>query len=234
MRPSQDERILAALAHAGILINSFNLIGMIAAAVIWTTQREKSAFVRGHAIQSVIYQLVVLLLIILLLVLWSGCLFLSLLPAILRPDLYRDGSPPNLFWLALLFAIVPIGFMLISTCYAIYGAVAAYRGNEFRYILAGRIAGSPTPAPAMAVAAITAAAETHEAPVAGTDPAPAASAAPPAAAAAEGNLPTADVQSAANDPTPDAAEVAADPAPTEAKPASRRRARRQADPDSDE
>jgi len=43
MQPTEDERVLAALAHASIVANVANLAGMIATALIWTMQRERSA-----------------------------------------------------------------------------------------------------------------------------------------------------------------------------------------------
>ncbi|HDH09679.1 MAG TPA: DUF4870 domain-containing protein, partial [Chloroflexi bacterium] len=44
MRPTQDERLMAALAHASIILGPFTsgVGGIVAALVIWLTQREKS------------------------------------------------------------------------------------------------------------------------------------------------------------------------------------------------
>ena len=55
---SQDERMMAGLAHGSILLGLFtNGIGGIAAAlVIWITQKEKSDYVAGQALQAMIYQ----------------------------------------------------------------------------------------------------------------------------------------------------------------------------------
>src|SRR5207249_9946452 len=87
MQPTEDERVLAALSHASIVANIVNLAGMIATALIWTTQRERSRYVGAHALQSLVYQGSVLLIGIFLTILWGLCLVLSLLPAVLRPDL---------------------------------------------------------------------------------------------------------------------------------------------------
>ena len=61
MQPTEDERVLAALSHASIVANIFNLAGMIATALIWTMQRERSRYVRAHALQSLVYQGMVLM-----------------------------------------------------------------------------------------------------------------------------------------------------------------------------
>src|SRR5512145_1497439 len=80
MQPTEDERVLAALSHASIVANIVNLLGMIATALIWTMQRERSRFVRAHALQSLVYQGAALLIGIFLLFGWGLCLVLSLLP----------------------------------------------------------------------------------------------------------------------------------------------------------
>jgi uncharacterized Tic20 family protein len=137
MQPSEDDRILAALAHASIIANIVNLAGMIATALIWTSQRERSEYVRQHALQSLLYQGMVLVILIVLMIFWGVCLGLSLLPVALRPDLYRS-SPPNSFWIALLGLALPLGVGILATLYGLYGAYQVYRGRPFSYPIAGR------------------------------------------------------------------------------------------------
>lgn len=156
MEPSEDERILAALAHASIVANIVNLAGVIATALIWTSQRERSEYVNKHALQSLIYQGIVLVCLIALMLFWGVCLAFSLLPAVVRPDLYRS-SPPNSFWIALLGLALPIGFSILATLYGLYGAYRVYHGKPFRYPLAGRFARLEMPAkPARPAAPTTA------------------------------------------------------------------------------
>ena len=158
MRPSDDERRLAALAHASVIANIFNLAGLFAALLIWALERDRSAYVRAHALQALLYQGLVLLLSIVLVALWAGCLVLSLLPAAVRPDLYRS-SPPSSFWIALLGFVLPLGFGLLAGVYGLYGAYQVYRGRDFRYPLAGRVMRGAEPAPVPSAAAEPAAAE---------------------------------------------------------------------------
>lgn len=139
MQPNDDERMLAAIAHASIIANIFNLAGMFAAMLIWATQRERSVYVRVHSLQALLYQGLALLAGLALAGCWGLCLLVSLLPAAVRPDLYRS-SPPNSFWIALLGLVVPIGFGVATTLYGLYGAYQAYRGRPFRYPIAGRVA----------------------------------------------------------------------------------------------
>lgn len=141
MQPTKDERLLATLAHASVVANTANLIGLIMVAFIWGTQREKSPFVRFQALQAVIYQSFMLAIGMLLTLIWAGCLGLSLIPVAFRPDLYTT-SPPDIFWLVLIGFVVPLGFALVAMLYGLYGALQVYRGKPFTYVLVGRWAHS--------------------------------------------------------------------------------------------
>jgi uncharacterized Tic20 family protein len=227
MQPSEDERVLAALSHASIVANVVNLAGMIATALIWTMQRDRSPYVRAHALQALVYQGAVLLVSIVLALSWGVCLALSLLPAALRPDLYR-ASPPDSFWLALAGLVVPIGFGILATVYGLYGAYQVYRGHPFRYPLAGRLARNisvslaerPQPTPLADVPpstdGIAAEPPALVVPLAPEEPATSAAIAPALDAVAP--LPDAE-------PAP-AAPVLPEPPRTPARPATKRRARR--------
>jgi len=57
-KATQDERIMAALAHASAILPFWGLIGAI---VIWATQKEKSRFVGFQALQVIAYQIVLIL-----------------------------------------------------------------------------------------------------------------------------------------------------------------------------
>jgi uncharacterized Tic20 family protein len=155
MQPTNDERTLAALAHASIVLNTTGLIGLVAVALIWATQRERSAYVRGHAIQALGYQVLVLVIAVILTLSWAMCLSLSLLPAALRPELYAGGLP-GLFWVAIAGMALPALFGIAAAVYALFGAAQAYRLRPFFYPLVGRFATNdlaPVPLPAPEVVA---------------------------------------------------------------------------------
>ena len=125
--PSEDERTLAALAHASIILNIVSMGGIVAAAVIWATQRRRSAFVAQHAFQALVFQGLGLALTLLGALGWGGCMLLGLLPVVVRPDLYRNG-PPAVFWLVLIAGLLLVGFVLAGVLYAAVAAVQAWRG----------------------------------------------------------------------------------------------------------
>ncbi len=54
---TEDERVMAALAHASIILNLFTGIGgIIAAVAIYLVRKEKSAWVASQALQAAVYQ----------------------------------------------------------------------------------------------------------------------------------------------------------------------------------
>ena len=139
MQPSEDERVLAALSHASVVANVVNLAGMIATSLIWTMHRDRSPYVRAHALQALVYQGAVLLIMLFLGLFGGLCLALSLLPVMLRPDLYRGSPPSYSVWIGVLALLALIGFGVLATLYGLFGAYQVYRGRSFRYLLIGRL-----------------------------------------------------------------------------------------------
>src|SRR5512141_2065517 len=56
--PTQNDRIMAALAHATAILP---VTGVIAPIVIWVTQKDKSEYVAFQALQAIAYQLLIIL-----------------------------------------------------------------------------------------------------------------------------------------------------------------------------
>ena len=145
---TQDERILAALAHASVVLPFWGLIG---ATVIWATQREKSRLVGFQAVQGMAYQLVLVL---------SGavciaCYFCSffgtffgsfaLMPIGLLAPGGEDGGAVIGILLGMIVTFIPFlvaGVSLLVAVafviYGFYGAVRILQGHAFRYIIIGR------------------------------------------------------------------------------------------------
>lgn len=144
---TQDERILAALAHASVILPFWGLIGAI---VVWATQREKSRFVNFQALQGAAYQLTL----ILLAFIGGACymcsffgMFLIMPAGIFAAE--GIGDPNSIGGLVALlttfattffpFCIMGI-FILIGAvfvAYGLYGAVRVLQGHDFRYAIIG-------------------------------------------------------------------------------------------------
>jgi uncharacterized Tic20 family protein len=143
VKPTQDERIMAALAHASILLPFWGLIGAI---VIWVTQREKSQFVRFQALQGTLLQ------VILILSWFTGgacyaCSFFGMFPLIPLGATATEGTETGAIGglLAMLIFFIPFLIMgltmllgLAFIVYGIYGAVRVLQGRDFHYAVIGR------------------------------------------------------------------------------------------------
>lgn len=138
LTPTQDERVMSALAHVSALIP---MMGVIAPIVIWATQKDKSKYVAFQSLQALAYQLSM---IVASFVGW-GCYMLSFfgtfLPIIFTSSENSESIPPaffvTFFFPFFIIAIIMVGgFGLIA--YGIFGAVMAFQGKPFRYLVIGR------------------------------------------------------------------------------------------------
>jgi len=144
---TQDERTMAALAHASVVLTFVvalgtgglgGLVGILVPLVIWLSYREKSAYVSFQALQATVFQIVSILVmvivvvvsIILIVVGWtvSGALTAVLIGLCLMPFALLITVI-----LALLVLILP----LAQLGYGLYAAYETYQGRDFRYWLVG-------------------------------------------------------------------------------------------------
>lgn len=130
--PDQEERTLAALAHLGSFANGLNLLGIIGATLIWTSRRQRSAFIAEHALQALTYQVTGALVLLGLMTIWGGCLVVSLIPMMIRPALYASAPPPSFLIALALGLIVPLVGLLLAG-YSLHAAWQAWHGHPFHY-----------------------------------------------------------------------------------------------------
>lgn len=129
---TQDNRIIASIAHASILIPNISVIFPL---IIWLSQKEKSRFVAFQALQSLVYQFI-------LLIGWYATIACSILLIFIMgfTNTGFDTSSPG-SELAILLPFLGISFiLLISLGFVIYGVIAAVltlQGQNFRYFLIG-------------------------------------------------------------------------------------------------
>jgi len=143
-KATQDERVMAALAHASVILPFWGLIGAI---VIWATQKEKSRFVSFQALQVIAYQLVH----ILFGFLGLGCYMCSFFGTFMLMPLgmfAAEGAPEAEGIVGMILAILAffpfcimglfILAMVLFIVYGMYGAARVLQGEDFRYALIGR------------------------------------------------------------------------------------------------
>ena len=132
---SQEERLLAALAHAAIITG---MIAPVAGLLIYITQKEKSAYAAGQGLQAAVYQLVGLLLMFVAWSCWGVFYAISLVPLMVNADQYPDAPPP-IFWVGLISMVCPFIVMAVWGLYGLWGAVRAWMGADFRYLVIGQM-----------------------------------------------------------------------------------------------
>lgn len=135
IKPSaQEETILAAIAHAAVIISG---VGAVAGLVIYLTQKEKSWYAAGQALQAAVYQLAAMLVTLVLWGCWSMFYALTFIPLIVDPMQYQDAPPP-IFWVGMGSMVLPFIGMGVLGLYGLYGAWRAWQGKDFRYIIIGK------------------------------------------------------------------------------------------------
>jgi uncharacterized Tic20 family protein len=134
---TQDEHIMAAVAHATIV---FSAVGLIGPLVIWGTQREKSEFLAFQALQAAAYQFILLVAGFLAGALYM-CSFFSVPVTALLAAPFDEGAAVCFPFITfsctfgILFLILLAWLAYVG--YGLFGAVSVLQGNDFRYVYLG-------------------------------------------------------------------------------------------------
>ncbi len=137
LQPTSDERVMAALSH---------FFGLLAALIIWATQKDKSRFLRFQSLQAMAFDVVLTIVFLALTVCVMGVVFIGTLVMVLSAA-PCTGSPERFVtlgvgWMLLPFAmfvfIMPVSLaaFLVRTI----AAISVASGHNFRYpLIAGRV-----------------------------------------------------------------------------------------------
>jgi len=136
---TQDEKVLAGLAHGSILLGVFTsgFGGMIAALIIWLVQKDKSPYVAFQALQALIYQGVIFLLTMMAFCCWGALWMLMVLPPLFANPGAYDYAPPAGMWVGLALMVVPFAIWGLTLLYGLLGAARCLGGHDFKYIIIG-------------------------------------------------------------------------------------------------
>jgi uncharacterized Tic20 family protein len=134
---TQDERVMAAVAHATVI---FSAVGLIGPLIIWGTQREKSRFVAFQALQAAAYQFLLLLGGLLAGALYV-CSFLSLPVTALLSAPFDERAALCFPFLGFSCTFGVLFLLMLAWMayvgYGLFAAVSVLQGNDFRYVLLG-------------------------------------------------------------------------------------------------
>jgi uncharacterized Tic20 family protein len=136
--PTQDERIMAALSHVGILLP---LTGLLLPVFIWLTQREKSPYVRFQAMQALVWHVVMIVYYFAAGACYACTAFSVFLYVPLIGSLPSNSDPSPLIVLPIFLPfLVVILLMLLGLVFLIFGLLAAIltlQGKDFRFPVIG-------------------------------------------------------------------------------------------------
>ncbi len=90
--PSQNDRIMAALAHVSALLPFW---GVIAPIVIWVTQKDKSRFVAFQALQALAYQISMILAGFVGMACYMCSFFVMFVPLMMASSSEQSSAPPG-------------------------------------------------------------------------------------------------------------------------------------------
>ncbi len=132
--PTQDERIMAALAHVGVI---WPTVGLVAPLVIWGTQKEKSPFVRFQALQAAAYQFILILGGLVAAVCYFCSFFSFPFTALLTAPFDEEAVLCIPFFtfsctFGILFLLLLLWLAYLG--YGLFGAISVLQGQDFRYV----------------------------------------------------------------------------------------------------
>jgi uncharacterized Tic20 family protein len=111
-------------------------MGIIAAVVVWATQKDDSRYVAFQALQAAAYQILGFAAFMVGMCCWMTLYFFSFIPLMVAVE-QGSNEPPALFILSLVLMVVPFAFMGLWILGGVWGAVRTLQGREFSYLLVG-------------------------------------------------------------------------------------------------
>ena len=147
--PTQDDKIVAALAHA---------LGPFIAIIVWATQKDKSPFVAFQSLQALVYQLTGFVGMLLGMACYMCSFFgmfggmFAFMPLAATGTAATEGGEVaqgiaaligfliSLVTMILPFAIFGLLFLagIAFFLYGLWAAISVFQGKDFRYIVIGR------------------------------------------------------------------------------------------------
>ncbi|MEP7145634.1 MAG: DUF4870 domain-containing protein [bacterium] len=135
---TSEEKLLGLLSHLSIIFG-----GLLVPFIIWTTQKEKSKFVRFHSLQAIFYHLSFTVLMIFFILVMLFVMIISGVGLGVFADTHNSGTHagPPVFFIVMMIVFY-VGIFLIAIAgivFGIYLGVKAYQGYLTKVPFIGKI-----------------------------------------------------------------------------------------------
>lgn len=137
--PSSDEKLMGALAH---------LFGPLVAFIVWTTQKDKSRFVKFQALQALAFDVILIVAMGVIFFCVFGILFVGMFGAMFGALGNASSSDaiapffmmPFAFPFVIFACIFPFSFLIMVL--RLIAAVSIFNGRNYQYPLIGKWLGN--------------------------------------------------------------------------------------------
>lgn len=132
---TSDEKLLAMLSHLSIILG-----GIILPIIIWATQKDKSKFVRFHALQAIFYHIAYVVMIVAFVMLVALFFIISGVGFGMFDSMNKQSSMPVAMIVGMIvFYAGLFGVIFAGIGYGLYFALKAYQGYLKRIPIIGKI-----------------------------------------------------------------------------------------------
>jgi uncharacterized Tic20 family protein len=133
VEPDNDERILALFSHLSIFLG-----GIVLPIIFWAINKDKSRFVRFHALQAIFFHVAYIAILIAIIII-AAIVGVGL--GLISAGTFaggRDGSPFLIIAIILFYGLIFLS-LFVFIGYGIFVGVKSYKGELRRYPLIGKI-----------------------------------------------------------------------------------------------
>jgi uncharacterized protein len=132
---SGEDKMLSLFCHLSMVIG-----GILMPIIIWAIRKEKSKFVRFHALQSIFFHLAFSVILAIVIVMFAVIILLTI-PGIGYSKSLQHSPGLPAFTMVITFILLGIIFLsaIGAIAYSIYLAVKSYHGEKTRVPVIGKI-----------------------------------------------------------------------------------------------
>ena len=133
VEPESDEKILALFSHLSIFLG-----GIVLPIIFWAVNKDKSRFVRFHALQAIFFHIAYIAIVVAVVIIMA---LVGIGLGVLSAGTFaagKDGSFIFIIAMVLFYGLIFIS-IFIFIGYGIYVGVRSYKGELSRYPVIGKI-----------------------------------------------------------------------------------------------